>query len=169
MADASNPSEGDQPKQPFVAQGDRPHVGIDPDTPLSELRVRDLAALLGSRETKSPFEVGKTPLKEFFDKPFPEVAKDPIKEIKGEQVEKPPKTEKNEKLEKNEKAEKIEKREKNEVKEIKVEKLELDGVFTPANPVGPDPRLEQVIEAVTALRNQVGQLADQVAELRDRS
>jgi hypothetical protein len=125
-------AEGDQPKQAFIPQGDRPEVGIDPDTPLSELRVRDLAALLGPLQAKSPFEVGKTPIKDFFDKPFPEVVKDYLKEIKPE-------------------------------------KLELDGGLSPANTVGPDPGLEQVIEAVAALTNQVGQLANQVEELRRTS
>jgi hypothetical protein len=68
------------------------------------LRVRDLAAILGPMAGKNPnFEVGKTPLKDFFDKPFPEETKDFTKEIKIEKVEKPEKVEKNEKFEKNEK------------------------------------------------------------------
>lgn len=33
-------------KEPFVASGERPDVGLKPDTPISELRVRDLQALL---------------------------------------------------------------------------------------------------------------------------
>ena len=92
-------------KEPFVPQGDRPEVKLKPDTPLSELRVRDLAAIIGAA-TKSPFEVGKTPLKDFFDKPFPEEAKDFIKELKPEKFEKNELKElKGEKLEKHEKIE----------------------------------------------------------------
>ena len=85
MAEPTSP-----PKQPFVPPEDRPEVKLTPDTPISELRVRDLAAIVGavSGSTKSPFEVGKTPLKDFFDKPFPETNKDFIKEIKPEKLEK---------------------------------------------------------------------------------
>ena len=35
-------------KEPFVASADRPNVSLNPDTPISELRVRDLHALLQS-------------------------------------------------------------------------------------------------------------------------
>ncbi len=67
-------------KQPFVPQEDRPAVKIDLDTPLSELRVRELGSILGFIAAKNAnFEVGKTSLKDFFDKDFPEVAKDWVK------------------------------------------------------------------------------------------
>jgi hypothetical protein len=159
-------------KEPFVPSEDRPEVKIDLDTPLTDLSVRDLSAILGFMASKSPFEVGKTSLKDFFDKDFPEVAKDWNKEIKTEKLEKPEKPEKfekNEKLEKPDKLEKNEKHEKREVKEIKVEKIEVDGVLTePGGFPGPDPRIEQVIEAVAGLTKQVGQLADQVKELQKR-
>jgi hypothetical protein len=156
---------GEETREPFVSQGDRPEVRLDPDTPLSELRVRDLAAILGPMTTKNPnFEVGKTPLKDFFDKPFPEEAKDFIKEIKNEKFEKP------EKFEKNEKFEKREKLEKREIKEVKNEKFEIgEGGFEPGIPPGPDPRLDQVIQAVTGMNNQLSQLADQVEELQRRT
>jgi hypothetical protein len=52
MPDASPPAENDQPKQPFIPPADRPAVGVNPDTPLSELRVRDLAAILGPAPVK---------------------------------------------------------------------------------------------------------------------
>jgi hypothetical protein len=170
----ANPTKGSEdanedPKQPFVSQDDRPEVKLKPDTPLSELHVRDLATILGFFSTKSPFEAGKTSLKDFFDKPFPETTKDFVKEIKPEQIEKPPKFEKHEKFEKNEKHEKNEKLEKREIKELKAEKLEHDGVFEPGLPVGPDPRIEQIIQAVAGLTKQVGQLANQVEELRKKS
>jgi hypothetical protein len=163
MADPKNDRENThgQPKEAFIAQSDRPEMQLRPDTPLTELRVRDLAAILGL-STKSPFEVGKGPLKEFFDKPFPEVTKDWLKEAKREMPEKPPK-------EKNEKLEKHEKLEKGEIKELKNEKLEHDGVFDPSRPPGPDPRLEQVIQALAGLTQQVGHLANQVEELRKKT
>jgi hypothetical protein len=135
--------------------------------PVTELRVRDLAAILGQVGSKSPFEVGKTPLKDFFDKPFPEVAKDFVKELKIEKVEKP---EKPEKFEKNEKHEKHEKYEKRENKEFKLEKIEADGVFDPGRqfPPGPDPRFESVIQTIAQLTQQVAALTDQVEQLRKR-
>ena len=173
----------DDKKQPFVGSADRPAVRLDLDMPLTELRVRDLAAILGHLGSKSPFEAGKTPIKDFFDKPFPEEAKDFLKEIKIEKVEKPEKPEKLEKLEKFEKHEKhekpekfekhekIEKPEKREIKELKLEKLESDGVFDPGShfPPGPDPRLDSVIQAIAGLTRQVSALADQVQELRKRA
>ena len=164
MAEPTNPS-----KQPFVPPEDRPEVKLTPDTPISELRVRALAAIVGaaSGSTKSPFEVGKTPLKDFFEKPFPETTKDFIKEIK------PEKLEKNEikefKGEKHEKFEKHEKHEKPEIKEFKHEKIEVqEPVFDPGRIPGPDPRFEQLIQAVSGLAQQVGQLANQVAEIKKK-
>jgi len=163
----SNPNP--ESKQPFVSKEDRPEVKISLDTPLSELRVRELSAILGFMASKNPnFEVGKTSLKDFFDKDFPEVAKDWLKEIKSEKLEKLEKFEKNEKLEKNEKFEKPEKLEKPEKFE-KVEKIEIrEPVFDPGKLPGPDPRLEQVIQAVAGLTKMVSQLADQVEELRKK-
>jgi hypothetical protein len=166
----------DEPKrkEPFVSKGDRPEVKLKPDTPLSELRVRDLAAIIGA-VTKNPnFEVGKTPLKDFFDKDFPEEAKDFIKEIKPEKFEKNElkelKGEKLEKYEKLEKFEKAEKLEKPEIKELKFEKIEIqEPVFDPRRLPIPDPRIEQLIQTVAGLTQQVGQLANQVEELRKRA
>jgi hypothetical protein len=171
MAEESGGGQGNQGKEPFVPSEDRPEVKIDLDTPLTELRVRELSAILGFVASKNPFEAGKTSLKDFFDKDFPEVAKDWQKEIKPEKIEKPEKPEKfekNEKLEKPDKVEKNEKLEKREIKEAKNEKLETDGVFDPRSV--PDPRIEQVVAAVAGLTKQVGELADQVRELqRQRS
>lgn len=168
--------KGEESKEPFVSKEDRPEVRISLDTPLSELRVRELSAILGFLTGKSPhFEVGKTPLKDFFDKSFPEQAKDWLKEVKSEKLEKHEKLEKNEKQEKhekqekNEKLEKLEKLEKGEAKEFKNEKLEREPVFDPGDLVRPDPRIEQIIQAVTGLTRQVSQLANQMEELRKRS
>jgi len=169
MANPKAPA--DTAKQAFVGAADRPEVRLDLDMPINQLRVRDLAAILGHLSQKSPFEVGKTPIKDFFDKPFPEVAKDYVKEVKPEKFEKPEKPEKiekNEKHEKHEKLEKAEKIEKPEIKELKLEKIENDGVFDPGSrfPPGPDPRLEHVIQALAGLTQHVSALADQVKELQ---
>jgi len=157
--DQSKPAGGEESKQPFVSPEDRPEVRINLDTPLSELRVRELSTILGSLIGKNPFEVGKTPLKDFFDKPFPETTKDFVKESKPEIFDKPAKFEK---------PVKFEKFEKGELKEIKAEKVEADGVFDPGTSVGPDPRLDQLIQTVTGLTKQVSQLANQVEELRKK-
>jgi hypothetical protein len=163
----------DETKKPFVSQEDRPEVKLSPDTPIGELRVRDLMTILGAAgSTKSPFE-NKTSLKDFFDKDFPEVAKDFIKEIKQEKIDKPElkelKGDKNEKFEKNEKLEKREKLEKPEIKELKIEKIEKGEVVTidPRFPE-PDPRFEQLIQAVAGLAKQVGDLTNQVEEMKKK-
>ena len=161
MADKS------ESKEPFVSKEDRPEVKLKPDTPLTELRVRDLAAILGAINTKNPFEAGKTPLKDFFDKDFPEQAKDFIKEIKPEKLDKS--EIKEIKGEKHEKLEKREKFEKPEIKELKNEKLESEPIFDPNKLPIPDPRLEQLIQAVAGLASQVSQLANQVEELRKKT
>jgi len=174
MASSSkDPKDSSQSsKQPFVSQADRPEVRLDLDMPINDLRVRDLAAILGLVGGKSPFEAGKTSLKDFFDKDFPEVAKDFVKELKIEKVEKPEKPEKfekNEKFEKHEKLEKHEKHEKPEIKELKLEKIESDGVFDPGGfRPGPDPRLEQVIQTLAGLTKQVSELANQIEELKKK-
>ena len=155
-------------KQPFVPRQDRPEVKLQLDTPLSELRVRDLAAILGLTVGKTPFE-NKSSLKDFFDKPFPEEAKDFVKESKGEKLEKNEKAEIKEKEVKPDKSEspkfeKNEKIEKPEIKEAKAEKVESDaGVLQRA-----DPRIDQLVQTVTGLTAMVSQLADQVAELQKK-
>lgn len=160
--DKPNPDPKGNPKEPFVSKQDRPEVKITLDTPLTELRVRELGAILGFLADKSEiFDGDKTSLKDFFDKDFPEVAKDWIKDIKADKFEKPEK-------EKNEKLEKHEKFEKHEIKELKIEKLERDGVFQQPNIPGPDPVLQQVIQALAGLTKQVSQLANQVEELKKK-
>jgi hypothetical protein len=143
-------------KQPFVSQADRPEVRLKSDTPLSELRVRDLASLLGQvGGTGKDFWDGKDWQKDDFDgtiKGGKEVKE--IKEVKEVKEVKDKEKEKREKLEKP------------EAKELKVEKLELDGVFEAGTPQGPDPRLDQVVQALSGLTVRVAQLADQVEELK---
>lgn len=61
-------------KQAYIGDTDRPEITVDPDLPVGQLRVRDLAAILARRPTKiHPKLEGQSPLKEFFDKPFPEI------------------------------------------------------------------------------------------------
>jgi hypothetical protein len=139
-------------REPFVSQADRPDLRLNPDAPLSELRVRDLATIL-RLGTRKDFWDGKDFLKEDFDG----VIKWKDKEVeKGKEVK--------DGKEKSEKSEKSEKREKTEIKEFKAEKVEIDGVFE----VGqrPDPRIEQVIEALSGLTKRVAELTDQIEELK---
>jgi hypothetical protein len=151
-------------KQPFVSQSDRPEVRLKADTPLSELRVRDLASLLGQvGGTGKDFWDGKSWQKDDFDgtiKGAKEIKED--KEVKESKDVKEVKEVKDKEKEK----EKREKLEKPESKELKVEKIELDGVFEGGARPGPDPRLDQVVQALSGLTSQVAQLADQVEELK---
>ncbi len=148
-------SMGEDPKKSFISKEDRPEVQITLDTPVSELRVRELSTILRSMVGKNPNFENKTHMKDFFDKPFPEQNKD--KEWKDKEVEKPPK-EKNEKIEKNEK------HEKSEIKEFKAEKIENDGIFeTPR-----DPQVTKMVEAIAGLTKQVENLSDQVEELKKK-
>jgi hypothetical protein len=57
----------------YIPKEDRP-TGYDLDTPVGSLRVRDLATILNHLSPKIHVKLeGHSPLKEFFDKPFPEV------------------------------------------------------------------------------------------------
>ena len=144
-------------KEPFVSRADRPEVRLKSDTPLSELTVRDLASLLGQVSgTGKDFWDGKDWQKDDFDgtnKSWKEG-----KEVKDKDKEKD--------KEKEKEKDKREKLEKHEAKELKVEKLELDGVFEAGTVQGPDPRLDQVVQALSGLTMRVAQLADQVEELK---
>jgi hypothetical protein len=134
-------------RKPFVAQGDRPEVRIKLDAPITELRVRDLAAILRLGSQKDFFD-GKDWLKDDFD--------GEIKWWKEKEKEK----------EKDKEKEKLEKPEKPEIKEAKAEKFENDGVFDPRLFPRPDPRLDEVIRSLAGLTERVSQLADQVEELK---
>lgn len=147
-------AERKENKETFVGSADRPDPNIDPDRPITELRVRDLSAIVGNLTLKK-WEI-----------------KEPIKE-KLEKLEKPEKFEKIEKLEKFEKIEipekwryKLEKPEKFE----KPEKIEVD----PVKRVGdqfeiPDPRvIEEIVTTLSDLSTRVGRLANQVAELEKK-
>ena len=95
-------------KEPFVSQADRPEVRLKSDTPLSELRVRDLATLLGQLgRTGKDFWDGKDWAKDDFDGPIIKL-EGQDKEFKDKEKEKD--KEKDEKVEKREKLEKPETR-----------------------------------------------------------
>jgi len=153
MADKQN-DDDKNPRKPFVAQGDRPELRIKLDAPLSELKVRDLAAILRLGSQKD-FWDGKDWLKDDFDggiKWWKEKEKDKDKE--------------KEKDKDKEKEKDKEKHEKPEIKEIKAEKVETDGVFSPGPFPRPDPQLDQIVRALVGLNERVGQLADQLEELK---
>ncbi|HOY12601.1 MAG TPA: hypothetical protein PLY70_05650 [Saprospiraceae bacterium] len=156
-----NAGKSEKSKESFISHEDRPEVQISLDTPVSELKIRDLASILRTISGKHPNFENKTAMKEFFDKPFPEVVKD--KEFKDKEIEKPPK-EKNEKLEKHEKHEKSDKNEKNESKEFKVEKAENDGIYE--NRI--NSQMSILIESVAGLTKQVANLTDQVDAIKKK-
>ena len=101
--------------------------------------MRDLATILGQLGTGKDFWDGKDWQKDDFDGPI--------------------------KWRDNKPKEKDLKREIKEVKEFKAEKIELDGVFDPLSQ--PDPRIEQVIRALSGLSAKVNHLADQIESLKN--
>ena len=139
------------PKEPFVPSQDRPQVGIHPDTPVSELRVRDLAQMLqGASQTKSIVaDATKTVANELqkslivdLKQHWKEFIKEPIKE-------------------------KIEKIEKNEKIEIDLVPTKLFEIPDPG-PLTTQP-IDEVVKAVSSLTDQVSQLSRDVADLKQRN
>ena len=143
--------KAEEVKEPFVAGQDRPEVKLNPDQPLSELRVRDLQAILGSAVFQKPIIKDVTDAKLFKD------SKDVWKEHLPD---------------------KMYKYEKYEIaKEIKVEHLE---VIKMQFEQGPDPRqqlgnpvelhspLDELIRLVTKLNSTIEQHTDQIKELQAR-
>jgi len=147
---------GKTSKQPFVSEEDRPELRLKSDTPLSDLTVRDLAVILRLGQTGKQFWDGEDWQKADFDGPMQPKDWKEDKEFKETKEFKDHK-EKDKEKEKD--------KDKREGKELKLEKLESDGVFD----VGlrrPDPRLEQIVQAISGLTDRVAQLADQVEELK---
>jgi hypothetical protein len=136
-------------KQAFIPKADRPELKLKSDTPINSLTIRDLVTILGRLGTRKDFWDGKDWQKDDFDggikwkddKEFKEG-----KDIKEKEKDKDLK-------------------EKRETKELKIEKVETDGVFE-RQPIEPDPRLEQVIRALSGMTAKVEQLADQVEALK---
>jgi hypothetical protein len=159
------------PKEPFVSEEDRPAVQIDPNTPVSQLRLRDLAAILGPAATKTKENI-KIEVKDFKEAP---------EKFKAEKFEKfEHKEVKFEKIEHKEHKEKFEhkeiKLEKFEHKELKLEKLEHGGeVVKPLEPGPiPDPGplfeggMNQVVERIASLHEKIDQLTNQIAEMQKK-
>jgi hypothetical protein len=140
------PTPGEKSKEPFVSQEDRPEVTLDPERPIAELRVRDLATILGDTLTRKSL----------------------YKELKYEKVEhKELKHELKELLKYELKELKHEKFEKNEKHEFDIiPKREFEPGPDPT--AGGDPVINQVIQTVSGLAAQVSKLANQVAELEKR-
>jgi hypothetical protein len=136
-------------KQAFITKAERPELKLKSDTPISGLTIRDLVTILGQLGTRKDFWDGKDWQKDDFD--GGNKWKD-VKEFKDGKEFKDKDKDK-------------EHKEKREIKEVKVEKIESDGVFE-QQPVGPDPRFEQVIQALSGMSARVDQLADQVGALK---
>jgi hypothetical protein len=129
-------------KEPFVPREDRPDVSLNPDTPISELRVRDLTAIL-----HSGLVLKKREFKDFI-KDF-KIEKFEIKELKFEKYEKFEKFEKNEKIEFE-----------------AIPKLTDPGPkgFEPGPEPGPiaDPRIDRLIEMVSGLTSKFEDLPKRI-------
>lgn len=147
---------GKTSKQPFVSEEDRPELRLKSDTPLTDLTVRDLAVILRLGQTGKQFWDGDDWQKADFDGPLQPKDWKEDKEFKETKEFKDHK-EKDKEKEKD--------KDKREGKELKVEKLESDGVFEPGLR-RPDPRLDQVVQALSGLTERVTQLADQVEQLK---
>jgi hypothetical protein len=137
-------------KKPFISKANRPEVRLKSDKPVSSLTVRDLATLLGRLGTGKDFWDGKDWQKDDFDG---ETKWKDDKEFK-------------ESKEVKEGKEFKEGKEKREIKEVKAEKIELDGVFDPVQQA--DPRIDQVIRALSGMSAKVDQLTNQVEALKKR-
>ena len=136
-------------KQSFITKAERPELKLKSDTPISGLTIRDLVTILGRLGTRKDFWDGKDWQKDDFDG---EIKWKDDKEFKdGKEVK--------------DKDKDKEHKEKREIKELKVEKIESDGVFE-QQPIGPDPRIEQVIRALSGMSAKVDQLVDQVDALK---
>jgi hypothetical protein len=144
----------DTGKKPFVSQADRPEVKLKSDTPLNALTVRDLVTILGQLGTRKDFWDGKDWQKDDFDGQNKDWKEG--KEFKdGKEVK-----------DKDKDKEIKEGKDKREIKEVKLEKLEVDGGVFEQGPPQPDPRIEQVIRAISGLSERVDQLADQIEALK---
>ncbi len=146
-------------KEPFIGGEDRPDVELKPDMPVTELRVRDLSALL-----QQSIVLKKREFKDF------------IKDVKNEKIEiKDWKEWKFEKFEKNEikefKFEKFEKNEKIELEPIPKQFEPGPKLAEPGPGAGPiqDPRIDRLIDMVSKLSSSVEDLAARVGKLEQRN
>ncbi len=144
MADSKKEYQAnEEQKQPYVSQEDRPEVKLKPDTPVSELRVRDLVHILGVSLTKPGLSKSEA------DNPATSLWHPLWKAgLSKSEADGPPLGVKY-------------------FKEVKYEKWEIDERhYWPKVFPEPDPRVEHVIHALAGLTAQVSQLSDQVAALQ---
>jgi hypothetical protein len=125
-------------KQPFVSGQDRPKVGLDPDMPISELRVRDLQAIVGGGRMSLKSIVADAGV---FKRYYKDWFKEYIKEWSDR------------------------KRIKDIVDEFEYEIPEFE---LPGPGPGPGPLMDQLVATMTRLSEQVDNLAKEVAELKQR-
>jgi hypothetical protein len=185
-------SDSPQQNQPFVSSEDRPAVQLNPDTPVSQMSVRDLSTLLGNQSTAKKLESAKEFKNElkleklekhehkekpekFEHKEKPEKHEHKEKPEKWEHKEKPEKFEIKEKPEKHEhkeKPEKFEHKEKLEHKDVikpELGKLEIGEPGKPTGVEGPgpvetggDPRVDQLVQSVSQLQQDVANVRENV-------
>jgi hypothetical protein len=139
-------------KEPFVGNEDRPDVELKPDMPVTEMRVRDLSALL-----QQSIVLKKREFKDF------------IKDIKNEKIE--IKDWKEWKFEIKEfKFEKFEKNEKIELEPGPKGFEPGPKLSDPGPGPGPieDPRIDRLIDMVSKLSSTVENLAGRVEKLEQR-
>src|SRR5262249_16501641 len=136
-------------KKPFVSKSERLEGKIKAVTPISSLTVSDLVNVLGQLGTGKNVWDGKDWQKDDFDGP-----NKPWKE--GKEINK-------DIIDKGKEKDFKEHKDKREIKELKAEKIENDGVFDPFTQ--PDPRIDQVIRALTGMSTRIDQLADQIRAL----
>ena len=139
-------------KESFVSSSDRPTVGLHPDTPISELRVRDLQALLqGGQMKKIEIQEKFSPQEKFSIKEFKE--KD-WKDMKDKDKEK----------EKDWKEGKDKDKEPHkDLKEFWDLKQAVE--LPPQVPGG----IDQVIQTISGLNERVTQLTREVEQLKQKS
>ena len=135
-----------QEKEPFISSEQRPEVGLKPDTPISELRVRDLQTLLQGAVRSKFGNIENKMFPEFknsYGKPEKSESKNEWKELKDEKYE----------YDKTYFGDKT--KQENEIPRFGGETV------SPA-------AMDQLIRAVSGLHEQVAQLTQEVEKLKQR-
>ena len=137
-------------KKPFIAKADRPEVRLKSDTPISDLTVRDLATILGQLGTGKDFWDGKDWQKDDFDGPGNKWKEPRNSRKQGEGKGQGRQGRKNARRSARQGAEGREARARRRVRPVSQ----------------PDPRMEQVVRALSGMSAKVDQLVDQVEALK---
>ena len=145
-------------KESFVSSSDRPTVGLHPDTPISELRVRDLQALLQGGQMKKIEIQEKFAIKEFKEKDWKEKDKEKEKE-------------KDKEKEKEKDWKEVKDKEKEPHKDLKEWALEKFWDLKQAVELPPfvPGGIDQVIQTISGLNERVTQLTREVEQLKQKS